>query len=143
MLTLILATLSTGHASGYFYPDVGVTAVGRGGANVAGADDLSALWYNPAALRRIKGPLLDFEVSTISQSVQYTRASDVLIDENDEEYLMSYDTVEDTAPPYPVPSIGFAHDFGLEKTTFAFGFYSPAAPPIMNTILQGHNATIL
>jgi long-chain fatty acid transport protein len=130
VLTLILATLSTGQASGYFYPDVGVSAIGRGGANVAGADDLSALWYNPAALRRIKGPLLDFEVSAINQSVRYARASDILIDENDEEYLMSYDAVEDTAPPYPVPSIGFANDFGLEKTTFAFGFYSPAAAPV-------------
>jgi long-chain fatty acid transport protein len=130
VLTLILATLSTGHASGYFYPDVGVSAIGRGGANVAGADDLSALWYNPAALRRIKGPRLDFELATIGQSVRYQRASDVLIDDAGEAYSQSYAAVEDQARPLPVPTIGFANDFGSEKTTFALGFYSPMAPPV-------------
>jgi long-chain fatty acid transport protein len=130
VLTLILATLSTGQASGYFYPDVGVGAIGRGGANVAGADDLSALWYNPAALRRISGPRLDFELSTISQSVRYQRASDIFLDEADEEYLVNYDAVEDQAQALPVPTLGFANDFGLDKTTFAFGFNTPMAPPV-------------
>jgi len=130
VLTLILATLSTGQASGYFYPDVGVSAIGRGGANVAGADDLSALWYNPAALRRIRGPLLDFELSAIDQSVRYQRASDIFLDDTGEEYLVGYDAVEDQAPAFPVPTLGFANDFGLDKTTFAFGFYTPMAPPV-------------
>ena len=62
MLTLLFATLSTGHASGYFYPDAGVSALGRGGANVAGSNDLSALWYNPAALRRISGNRFDLDL---------------------------------------------------------------------------------
>jgi long-chain fatty acid transport protein len=130
LLSLILATLSTGHAAGYFYPDVGVSALGRGGANVAGADDLSALWYNPAALRRIRGPRVDLDFTGIAHSVGFQRASDVMLDENGEEVLQTYESVENTAPPFLVPAFGFAHDFGLEKTTFALGLNSPMAAPV-------------
>ena len=40
----------TADAAGLFTADRGVRPLGRGGAFVAGADDLGAIWYNPAGL---------------------------------------------------------------------------------------------
>src|ERR1700691_3535901 len=49
---LCAVTLSVGageaRASGLYFSDRGVRPLGRGGAFVAGADDLGAIWYNPA-----------------------------------------------------------------------------------------------
>ena len=129
MLTLMLATLSTGHASGYFYPDVGVSALGRGGANVAGADDLSALWYNPAALRRIKGNRFDLDISAVDHSVRFSRADDMVTDDEGNTDVLSYDPVENEAAPFVLPNFAVSSDFGLENTQFAFGVYFPFAHP--------------
>ena len=63
MFSLILTLVSTGYASGYYYPDLGVTSLSRGGANVAGVNDLTALWYNPAALTRIRALQIDLDVT--------------------------------------------------------------------------------
>src|SRR5271154_1911024 len=41
---------SIAHAAGLYVTDRGVRPLGRGGAFVAGADDLGAVWYNPAGL---------------------------------------------------------------------------------------------
>ena len=130
MLTLLFATLSTGHASGYFYPDAGVSALGRGGANVAGSNDLSALWYNPAALRRISGNRFDLDLIGLDHYVRYTRASDTVVDDEGNTNVVSYDPVENTAAPIAIPTFAVASDFGMEKTTFAMGLYPPFAHPI-------------
>src|SRR5580692_13216211 len=48
---LLGVTLSSrADASGLYVSDRGVRPLGRGGAFVAGADDLGAIWYNPAGL---------------------------------------------------------------------------------------------
>ena len=43
------------HAAGLFYPEIGTVALGRGGAFVSRADDLSAFYHNPAGLSKSKG----------------------------------------------------------------------------------------
>ena len=53
ILVALLAFSSNAQASGYYTSDVGVRSFSRGGAYVAGCDDLLALWYNPAALTRM------------------------------------------------------------------------------------------
>jgi long-subunit fatty acid transport protein len=55
MLMFVWLTLADADASAYYFADVGVRAFGRGGAFIAGADDINAQYYNPAALSRIKG----------------------------------------------------------------------------------------
>src|SRR5580692_11612421 len=48
---LLGVTLSSrADASGLYFSDRGVRPLGRGGAFVAGADDLGAIWYNPAGV---------------------------------------------------------------------------------------------
>ena len=41
-------------AAGFEHPDNGTISLGRGGAYAAGVDEPSALYYNPAALTRLK-----------------------------------------------------------------------------------------
>ncbi len=60
LLALLLGTIAliiSGNlmAGGLFFPDVGTVALGRGGAFVAKADNLSAFYYNPAGLSKSKG----------------------------------------------------------------------------------------
>ena len=60
-MTSLLAALlfaPTADAAGYYTSDVGVRAYSRGGAFVAGANDMLALWYNPAALKRLNDGVL-------------------------------------------------------------------------------------
>ena len=45
-----LATAGDAGAAGLYFSDRGVRPLGRGGAFVAGADDLGAIWYNPAGI---------------------------------------------------------------------------------------------
>ena len=45
-----LATAADAGAAGLYFSDRGVRPLGRGGAFVAGADDLGAIWYNPAGI---------------------------------------------------------------------------------------------
>lgn len=52
-LALSLIDVTPARAGGLFLPTRGVRPTGRGGAFVAGADDLGALWFNPAGLASI------------------------------------------------------------------------------------------
>ena len=53
-VAIALASLATiardAGAAGLYFSDRGVRPLGRGGAFVAGADDLGAIWYNPAGI---------------------------------------------------------------------------------------------
>jgi long-chain fatty acid transport protein len=113
-------------ASGYYYIDSGVRAMGRGGAYVVGADDLSAQYYNPAALHNIKRPMLNIQGWAANQVVNFDRA-----DEPDNG--LTFDSVKNESPPILEPQIGFAAPLGgihpiLKNTTFAVGLYVPTAP---------------
>ena len=49
-LSAVSLGTSAASAAGLYFSDRGVRPVGRAGAFVAGADDLGAIWYNPAGL---------------------------------------------------------------------------------------------
>jgi hypothetical protein len=55
----LLVAPTVAHAGGYYTLDSGIRAIGRGMAFTAGADDLSAQYYNPAALTRIDRTTLE------------------------------------------------------------------------------------
>jgi len=60
------------HAAGLYFSARGVRPMGRAGAFVAGADDLGAIWYNPAGLADAGTSFLaDF--TWLRFSVDYTR----------------------------------------------------------------------
>lgn len=111
-------------AAAYYFLDTGTRGLSRAGAFVASADDLSAQYYNPAALIRLKRPQAYVNFSTVGQDVSFTRKD---YDENGD-LLNTYDTVQNTDGPMPIPALGFSTRFGLPDTVFSFGLYPPFAP---------------
>ncbi len=120
MIALIAAfAINQAHASGYYFTDIGVRGFSRAGANVAGANDMTALWYNPATLTRLDRGQVMLDWAAVTQSVTFERSDgDGTV----------FDAVENQARPYPIPHFGVAHHLGTPNTTFAFGFYPPYAP---------------
>lgn len=130
LLTLLLSVLPA-QGAGYYTSDVGVRAFSRGGAYVAGPNDLLALWYNPAALTRVGNGLVTLDVAGVSQAVSFDRADypgEGPLDEDGDPTDLITEEINNDAPPYVIPHIGAAWDFGLPDTTFAIGFYPPYAP---------------
>jgi long-subunit fatty acid transport protein len=62
------------YAGGLEVPDLGSVAIGRGGAFVARADNLSAFYYNPAGLSKNKGVNLLLGVTLVNLKVDYLRS---------------------------------------------------------------------
>jgi long-chain fatty acid transport protein len=68
----LLATTAA-HAGGMFLPGRGARGLGRAGSFVAGVDDGSALYYNPAGLAAIDGVSLLADGALVFQRVHYDR----------------------------------------------------------------------
>lgn len=123
---LLSGVASTSHAGGLYFSDRGVRPMGRAGAFVAGADDLGALWYNPAGLADAKTSVLaDF--SWLRFSSEFTRQLRVVDADNTVRYVSS-PTVRGTSPVIPFPTLAASYNFGLRKEwTIAAGSYAPYA----------------
>jgi len=125
MLTvLLLAIMPTAEAAGYYTTDIGTRGMSRGGAYIAGNRDLSAQFYNPAALINLQRPQIYINWSLVDQSVEFTRM-DV---DGAGEVTKTYDPVNNQAKPMQIPAFGVAHHFGLKDAMFAFGMFPPFAP---------------
>ena len=125
MLTaLLIAALPAAQAAGYYTTDIGTRGMSRGGAYIAGNRDLSAQFYNPAALINLKRPQAYINWSMVDQAVDFTRVD---LDAAGK-VQTEYDTVHNIAKPMQIPAFGIAHHFGLPNTMFAFGMYPPFAP---------------
>ena len=129
MLTLALALVLPSHASGYYFADSGTRAIARGGAVVAGTDDLMAMYYNPGALTRIDRPTLNVNGWLTGQYVRFDRAAESDCGAEDCDFA----AVENQAPAMKEPSFGFATPLGrihpaLDQTVLAVGLYPPTGP---------------
>src|SRR4051812_35147959 len=71
-LGLALMT-STAWAGGMFLPARGARALGQAGSLVAGADDASSLYYNPAGLASIEGTTALLDLGLVMQRVGFDR----------------------------------------------------------------------
>ncbi len=120
---LLLACPSVAHAAGYYVTGVGIRGMGRAAAYAVGADDMSAQYYNPAALTRIDHQI-QLQLAGVHQGVYFDRADEL---QTGGETLV-FDPVRNSAPPMPIPSLGVATSFGVEDLTVAFGVYTPYAP---------------
>lgn len=133
-LLFALALSSQASASGYYFTDIGVRGFSRGGAFVAGADDLTALYYNPAALTRLEKPQVMLNVAGVHQSVNFQRSGGEGLgpfDPETGEYSNArFGAIKNTAPPFAIPHFGVSSKLGTPNTTFAFGFYPPYAPDL-------------
>ena len=98
--------------------------LGRGGAFVAGADDIGAIWYNPAGLADT-GTTLYIDFAWLNFSSEYTRKTQVT-DANGTVRTFQYPKVDGTTPFLPIPTIGGSYAFGKRKEfTVALGVLAP------------------
>jgi len=123
---LILAPCAKVQAGGLYLFDRGARALSRGGAFVAGADDPSSLWYNPAGLKYSGNQVLADATLTIFMGsfTRYDAAG------------LAQPTVDAQPMPLPIPTLAVSHNFGLEDWTFGAGIFAP------NTILMGWPQTV-
>lgn len=125
----VTASATSARAAGLYFSDRGVRPVGRGGAFVAGADDLGAMWYNPAGIAfagdsvLVDASWLRFGATFQRQSLVHDPASgtDVVQGAN------YYPSVSGTTPLLPLPTIGISNSFGVKGWNFAFGVMAPYA----------------
>ncbi|MCB9778686.1 MAG: outer membrane protein transport protein [Alphaproteobacteria bacterium] len=122
---LLAAVFSpTADAAGFYFTDSGTRAMSRAGAFVAGADDLSAQYYNPAALINLDRGQAYVNFSAFKQNVSFVRK------DYDETGALTetWPEITQQAPPMYIPALGFGHHFGLPNTYFAVGMWTPVAP---------------
>jgi long-chain fatty acid transport protein len=114
-------------AAGLYFSDRGVRAVGRGGAFVAGADDLSAVWYNPAGLADAGTSLL-IDGTWLNFSSEFKRRTQV-VDASGTVRTYDYPTVKGSTPFLPIPTIAGSYAFGDQKQyTIAGAILAPYVP---------------
>jgi long-chain fatty acid transport protein len=122
-------------ASGLYFTDRGVRPMGRGGAFVAGADDLGAIWYNPAGIVEAgTSVLVDF--TYINLNVDYQRQLQII--ENDGSLqVVSSPALTGSAPFLPLPTMAGSYQIN-EQFTIAGGVYAPyVALPTFPETLEG------
>jgi long-chain fatty acid transport protein len=110
--TTLSALAAPASAAGLFVTDRGVRPLGRGGAFVAGADDLGSIVYNPAGLYEAGMSVL-LDASYIHFTSDYTRRATVTqVDPNTGQetgrYPVTYPTVQGSAPFLPIPTLAFS-----------------------------------
>lgn len=119
---------SDARAAGLYFTERGVRPLGRGGAFVAGADDLGAVAYNPAGVFDAGSQLL-FDASWLRFAGEYTRRAWVeQRDPNTGEVLggseVTYPTVNGESAVLPLPTL--AASFRLHPdVVLAVGAFAP------------------
>src|SRR5512143_1387134 len=124
-------TTEDARAGGLYFSSRGVRPLARGGAFVAGADDLGALWYNPAGLVDAQGTFLA-DAAFMLFSADFQRQTQV-VDGAGVVQTYNYDSVHGDTPPLAIPTLALAASIGSERRlTIGGGIYAPYAP-----LLQG------
>ncbi|MDF2693305.1 MAG: rane protein involved in aromatic hydrocarbon degradation [Labilithrix sp.] len=122
-LGLLLVT-SSAQAGGLYTADRGVRPLGRGGAFVAGADDLGAIWYNPAGLADAGTSIL-IDASWLNFSSEYTRSTNVTTAGGTVQTI-DFPQVNGSTPFLPIPTLAGSYNFGKDKEfTAAVGIFAP------------------
>jgi long-chain fatty acid transport protein len=111
-------------AGGFEVPDLGARALGRGGANVVGVDDPTALHYNPGALAKLRGTRLLYNHSLIWHDTRFSRAT--LSEAWGPDAGTEFPTARNAEKLFPLGAFAaVSSDFGLENWTFGAGVYGP------------------
>ncbi len=129
---------ATAGAAGFYLTDAGVRPHGRGGAFVAGADDLQSMWYNPAGLSEAGTQLL-VDAAYLQYNSSFTRVSLPVASSTNQPQPITFPTVTGGNNFLPLPTLGVSSNFGLKTWTFAFGLHVPyvALPEYKATIDNG------
>lgn len=124
VLLVVLAAFLDGRqasAAGMFVTAHGARPLGRGGAFVAGADDLNAIYYNPAGVAAVDfgqtgwSGLLD--AGFVLQNVAYTRDENGVM-----RPTVNLDGAIAGSAPLFIPQLGFARKLKRQWGTMSFGF---------------------
>jgi long-chain fatty acid transport protein len=122
-----LATAADARAAGLYFSDRGVRPLGRGGAFVAGADDLGAIWYNPAGIVDAPSSLL-VDASWLHYTSDFTRQA-LTTSAGGTTFVQSFPRVSGSTAVLPVPTIAASYRFGdREQYAVAGGVYAPMTP---------------
>ena len=108
-----MATAGDARAAGLYFSDRGVRPLGRGGAFVAGADDLGAVWYNPAGVADAPSSLL-FDAAWLHYTSDFTRQAQTT-SATGTTFVETFPSVEGTAAPIPIPTIAGSFRFGERR----------------------------
>jgi long-chain fatty acid transport protein len=114
-------TSETAQAGGYFLGPIGGQAVGRAGAFVAKANDLSAAYYNPAGFALVKGTRLQLDNKFSYNHIEFQR--EPVLDGMDVSQPFAPVSNEPKFQPLD-PLLGVATDFGLSDFAFALVVYA-------------------
>src|SRR5579864_3801661 len=90
-------------AAGLYVSDRGVRPLGRGGAFVAGADDLGAIWYKPAGIVDAPSSLL-VDASWLHYTSDFTRQT-LTTSSSGTTYVQTFPKVSGSTAVLPVPTI--------------------------------------
>src|SRR5580698_11085508 len=96
---MVITQAGSARAAGLYVSDRGVRPLGRGGAFVAGADDLGAIWYNPAGIVDAPSSLL-LDGSYVHYTDTFTRQG-LGTSATGTTYVTNYPTVSGTTPFLP------------------------------------------
>jgi long-chain fatty acid transport protein len=120
----VLASSVDARAAGLYFSDRGVRPLGRGGAFVAGADDLGAIWYNPAGVVDAPSSFL-LDASWLHYTSDFTRSA-LTTSSSGTTYVQNFPPVHGSTPVLPIPTIAASYRFGAEKQfAAALGLYAP------------------
>lgn len=97
---------------------------------MAGADDLGAIYYNPAGIYDAKSQFL-FDAAFLNFDTEYTRRQRIeQTDPNTGEvvgsFIQNFDTVEGASQPIPIPTLAGSYQVA-EQWVVALGAYAPYA----------------
>lgn len=95
--------------------------MGRGGALVAGARDLSAAWLNPGRLATLDGVQVLGDIGFVWWTLDFQRAADPDLAPN------GFANAENIAPMVTSPSLFLGWDCNLDWLQVTLGFYGPYA----------------
>ena len=99
--------------AGFQIPEQGARSMGMGMGGIGLAEDVSAMYHNPAGLTQLEGTEIDLSVAGIAPTATYTRTS--------------YEAQDNERDFIPVPLFGIVSDVGgkLENVVLAFGVNAP------------------
>lgn len=132
------AAAAPARAGGVYVFDRGARPMGRAGAFVAGADDLSAIWYNPAGLAEA-GTRVAGDLGYVHMTSSWTREMRIVDADGTIRDLRS-PRVDGVTSFLPIPSFAFSFPVDREKRlTFAAGMTLPyvALPNYPETLPNG------
>ncbi|RMD96940.1 MAG: hypothetical protein D6812_16160 [Deltaproteobacteria bacterium] len=109
---VLLLFAGEGWGSSFLLPDSGTKALGRGGAFVVEASDLSAIYYNPAGLTRLSGHHLYLSLGQTFNPVRYVPAGDPEGGVGNRLLLN--------------PNLVGGYAFGGKRVTLALGIFTPS-----------------